>query len=87
MCRKLVRGEIVYRNLLAEMTRYGITKKDLAAFLKLRYATIVDKTNGKSRFYLDEAFEIRNHFFPGIDLEYLFYDKDSIQPNNKIDMR
>ncbi|MFS0822132.1 XRE family transcriptional regulator [Bacillus sp. 1P02SD] len=64
----------MYRNLLAEMARRGITKKDLAEFLNMRYPTIVDKTNGKSRFYLDEAFKIRNEFFPDCDLLYLFED-------------
>lgn len=62
----------MYRNLLAEMARNDITKKDLADFLGLRYATIVDKTNGKFRFYLDEAFKIKNHFFPDLPIEYLF---------------
>lgn len=66
----------MYRNLMAEMTRYGVTKKDIANFLKLRYPTVVDKTNGKSRFYLDEAFRIRNHFFPGCEMEYLFQDNE-----------
>ncbi|MEX3713614.1 XRE family transcriptional regulator [Cytobacillus horneckiae] len=67
----------MYRNLLAEMTRCEVTKKDMAKFLRLRYATVVDKTNGKSRFYLDEAFKIRNHFFPHCEMEYLFMNKDS----------
>lgn len=67
----------MYRNLLAEMTRCGITKKDLAKFLRLRYPTVVDKTNGKSRFYLDEAFKIRNHFFPDCEMEYLFLNNES----------
>lgn len=62
----------MYRNLLAEMARRGINKKDLAEFMEMRYPTIVDKTNGKSRFYLDEAFRIRNQFFPDCEIEYLF---------------
>ena len=62
----------MYRNLLAEMARRGITKKDLAKCLGMRYPTIVDKTNGRSRFYLDEAFKIRDQLFPDVALEYLF---------------
>ncbi|OAT74863.1 DNA-binding protein [Parageobacillus thermoglucosidasius] len=54
------------------MARKGITKKDLARSLNLRYPTVVDKTNGKSRFYLDEAIKIKETFFPDLDLEYLF---------------
>jgi DNA-binding XRE family transcriptional regulator len=63
---------VVYKNLAAEMARKGITKKDLARSLNLRYPTVVDKTNGKSRFYLDEAIKIKETFFPDLDLEYLF---------------
>ncbi|UYL93758.1 XRE family transcriptional regulator [Parageobacillus phage vB_PtoS_NIIg3.2] len=63
---------MVYKNLAAEMARKGITKKDLARSLNMRYPTIVDKTNGKSRFYLDEAIKIKDMFFPDLDLEYLF---------------
>ncbi|WP_420038583.1 helix-turn-helix domain-containing protein [Parageobacillus thermoglucosidasius] len=63
---------MVYKNLAAEMARKGITKKDLARSLNLRYPTVVDKTNGKSRFYLDEAIKIKETFFPDLDLEYLF---------------
>lgn len=70
----------MYKNLMAEMARKGISKKDLAEFLKMRYPTIVDKTNGKSRFYLDEAFKIRNKFFPDCDLNYLF----EVKKENKI---
>lgn len=64
----------MYRNLLAEMARRGISKKDLANFLDMRYPTVVDKTNGKSRFYLDEAFKIRDRFFPDCEIEYLFQE-------------
>jgi DNA-binding XRE family transcriptional regulator len=75
-----VRYEIEYRkevnnmfpNLDAEMARMGVTKKDLSQLLGVRYATLIDKTNGKSRFTLDEALEIRNSLFPGCTVEYLF---------------
>lgn len=63
---------MIYKNLAAEMARKGITKKDLAKSLNMRYPTIVDKTNGKSRLYLDEAVKIRDMFFQEFDLEYLF---------------
>jgi len=70
----------LYKNLLAEMARKSVNKKDLAEFLNMRYPTIVDKTNGKSRFYLDEAFKIRNKFFPECDVLYLF----EVDKENKI---
>lgn len=62
----------MYKNLDAEMARIGISKKDLAKFLNQRYPTVVDKTNGKSRFRLDEAMAIKKRFFPDKSIEYLF---------------
>ena len=53
----------MYRNLEAEMAREGITRKDLAETLGVRYATIIDKMKGRYSFTLDEAFIIRNKFF------------------------
>lgn len=62
----------MYRNLEAEMAREGITRKDLAETLGVRYATIIDKMKGRYSFTLDEAFIIRNKFFPHLSFEYLF---------------
>lgn len=62
----------MYRNLLAEMARKGISKKDIAVFMKVRYATIVDKVNGKYPFKVDEAFKIKQKFFPELTIDYLF---------------
>jgi plasmid maintenance system antidote protein VapI len=62
----------MYFNLDAEMARKGVTKGKIAEFLGLRYATVIDKTNGKSRFYFDEAIKIKKNFFPECSVEYLF---------------
>ena len=62
----------MYRNLLAEMARKNITKKEIANFLDLRVATICDKIKGKYSFKLDEAFKIKKEFFPQLSVEYLF---------------
>lgn len=69
----------MYRNLVAEMTRNQIKKTDLAKLLNLRYATILDKLNGKSRFFYDEAKTIKNQYFAGLSLEYLFDSGDSVE--------
>lgn len=61
-----------YRNLEAELKRKNITKKDLAEAFNLRYATISDKLNGKTRLTLNEAFAIKEKFFPDLSIEYLF---------------
>lgn len=62
----------MYRNLRAEMARQGLTMFDLAKLLEVRYATVCDKMNGKSRFYYDEALKIKKHFFNQLNIEYLF---------------
>lgn len=68
----------MYRNLEAEMVRQGITRKDLAQLLDVRYATIIDKLKGKFSFTLDEAFKIKNSFFSNLSFEYLFEIKKDI---------
>jgi predicted transcriptional regulator len=65
----------MYKNLEAEMVRKGITRKDIAHLLKVRYATVSWKLSGKSRLYYDEALKIKNTFFPEFTIEYLFETK------------
>lgn len=67
----------MYRNLKAEMTRNEVQRKDIADFLGIRYATVVDKINGKYQFKLEEAFSIKKRFFPNLSLEYLFAADES----------
>lgn len=69
-------GEKVYKNLEAEMVRKDVTRKDLAELLNVRYATIIDKLKGRSSFSLNEAFKIRNAYFPHLSIEYLFEVQD-----------
>ncbi|WP_428993679.1 XRE family transcriptional regulator [Brevibacillus choshinensis] len=65
-----------YKNLRAEMARQTITVGELAKLLGVRYATVSDKLNGRSRFFYDEASHIRRKFFPKCSLEYLFEQTD-----------
>lgn len=62
----------MYPNLEKEMIEKKITKISISKLLKLRYATILDKFSGKSRFFYDEAKKIKDEFFPEIEIEYLF---------------
>lgn len=69
----------MYRNLEAEMARNGLTKKQLAKKLNMRYPTLVDKMNGKNGkygFYFEEALRIRDVVAPHCELEYLFTKHD-----------
>lgn len=62
----------MFRNLEAEMARNRINKNDLAKLLEVRYATVLDRMNGRYRFYFDDVLLIRDTFFPKLTLEYLF---------------
>lgn len=59
-------------NLAAEMTRYGISINDLQTVLLCTEKTVRNKINGNSEFSVKEAIKIRDTFFPGMKLEYLF---------------
>lgn len=60
------------QNLRAEMTRYGITPRDLSRETNRTERSIRLKIDGKNAFTLPEGIAIRNAFFPGMSLEYLF---------------
>lgn len=64
-----------YKNLRAEMARNGVTIKEIAELLGVRFATVSDKMNGRSRFFCDEAIKIKRKFFPNLPIEYLFDDE------------
>lgn len=66
----------MFKNLEAELSRSGKNRREIAELLGLRYATVVDKMNGKYSFKLDEAMKIKEEFFPSLPLEYLFEIKD-----------
>ena len=65
----------MFKNLEAEITRTGILKRDIAEFLGINTVTLTFKLTGKTRFKLSEAVKIRNKYFPGLELEYLFKEE------------
>ncbi|MBP1999717.1 transcriptional regulator with XRE-family HTH domain [Paenibacillus shirakamiensis] len=66
----------MYKNLRAEMAKSNVTIGEIAEFLGVRYATVSDKMNGKSRFYYDEASKIKHCYFSDCSLEYLFQSEN-----------
>jgi transcriptional antiterminator len=60
------------RNLLAEMVRYGVTNADLQKVLGCSEKTVRNKLSGETEFSFPETIKIRNRFFEGFRLEYLF---------------
>ncbi len=62
----------MYRNLEAELARNGISRADIAKALNVAIPTVSDKLNSTNRLKLGEAFAIRDTFFPGMAIDYLF---------------
>jgi predicted transcriptional regulator len=61
-----------YRNLDAEMARYGITNKMLADAAGKSPESIDKKRSGKIDWKLSEVMAIKKTFFPDLSLNYLF---------------
>lgn len=59
-------------NLSAEMKRNGLNSVRLANAIRKTDRAVRDKISGKSQFDIYEAMSIRDQFFPGMTLEYLF---------------
>jgi len=62
----------MYKNLLAEMSRSGVSKEDIAKCLGLAGSTIWARFRGEPAFTVVEAVKIKNEFFPNLTLDYLF---------------
>lgn len=62
----------MYSNLRVEMIKKNVTVSDIAKTLKKRRSTVGDKINGKYRMHVDEAFAIKDAFFPESSIDYLF---------------
>lgn len=60
------------QNLSAEMARMGVTNADIQRVLDCSAKTVTNKLSDVTAFTIPEAFAIRDTFFPGFRLEYLF---------------
>ena len=60
------------KNLSAEMVRFGVGVADLQRILNCTDKTVRNKLSGATEFSVHEAFTIRDSFFPGLRIEYLF---------------
>lgn len=70
----------MYMNLKAEMARKGITNEQLANGIGINPATMSAKLNIAGRMHLDEAKCLRDKFFPGMTMDYLFGDVQPADP-------
>ena len=62
----------MFPNLRAEMVRHNVTAVDISKVTHKTDRSIRDKIAGRGDFSLTEVYAIRDAFFPGMELEYLF---------------
>ena len=60
------------KNLVAEMARRQVTRRDIARTLGISYGTVIVKIKGSYDFTVSEAQKIRDAYFPDLTIEYLF---------------
>ena len=70
----------MYMNLKAEMVRHGVRDVDIAERIGISDRAFRNKISGRSEFGVKQAIQIRNKFFPDLDVEYLF--RDDLAVNN-----
>ena len=61
-----------YSNLIGEIAKAHINYVDIAKRLGITRDTLRAKITGKSSFTVEEAFTIKNEFFPNCQFEQLF---------------
>ena len=62
----------MYRNLEMSIFAAGLSKRDIAQKLGIGYNTLLGKLSGKQPMKLDEAFLIKQEYFPNKNIEWLF---------------
>lgn len=65
----------MYPNLNAELARKGWNKKVLADKINKRYATLIDKLNGKTDITYHECLAIKAALETDLSVETLFYTR------------
>lgn len=65
----------IYPNLSAEMTRYGVSEKDVAVAVNKDPRTVKNWISGKTAISQRECVTIRDRFFSGMTTDYLFDSK------------
>ena len=62
----------MYKKLETQIAYRGISKKQLAVDINMKYSTFLEKMSGKSKFTLDEAVRIKEYLQEDIAIEELF---------------
>ena len=67
-------SNIAFCNLRAEMSRKNIGIVEMVNELGWNRGTLARKLSKRSPLNLNEAFDIQQRFFPGLDIVYLFQE-------------
>ena len=67
-------SNIAFCDLRAEMSRKNIGIAEMANELGWNRGTLARKLSKRSPLNLNEAFDIQQRFFPGLDIVYLFQE-------------
>lgn len=62
----------MYKKLETQIAYRGISKKQLAVDINMKYSTFLEKMSGKLKFTLDEAVRIKEYLQEDIAIEELF---------------
>lgn len=62
----------MFPNLEAEMARRGLTADDISRAIKITPRSVRNKLSGSACWKYKEAVRIKDLFFAGMDLEFLF---------------
>ena len=63
---------MIYPNLGKVMRERGLTQKAIAEKLSVRENTVSDWFSGRHQMTIETAFDMRDRFFEGMNIEYLF---------------
>ena len=72
-------GNMVFRNLQAEMVRRNVTPIAISKSINKTEKSTRAKLDGKFPFTFQEAKIVRDTFFPGMDLDFLFQSDNTQQ--------
>ena len=64
--------DIMYKVLETQIAYLGVSKKQIALAINMKYNTFLSKMSGKSKFTLDEAICIKEYLKEDIAIEELF---------------
>lgn len=76
----MAKANIAYGNLRAEMARENVTITAIAQVIGVSRDTAGKKLAQKAPIQLNEAFAIKNEFFPEKDVGYLFAEARGNEP-------